>query len=549
MSARATKQRELDRAAEVAAQAAISGIDSDALLAHSSVRPIRQQRPVPSRRSLGGPRLVAGQNRRATDRGLAYVAVGPAYDPYSARRRRTPEWLVNYTASLVVGDAAVAGLVLLGMASVGDRQWLSTASGVLVATAWVAALALAGAYGERRLGTGASEYHRVLLGGMAGTAALGMLLAANPDVSLGDLVLVAMPAVTVLSILGRNLQRRRLHRARRQGHMAKRVVVVGREVALVDLVTRLRRDAAAGWQVIGACVPDPASAGGLGREGVHVLGGLDHVETVLGNVRADAVIVASTSETAAAYLRELAWKLEGTNIDLLVVPGLIEVAPDRLHVRPTVSVPLIQIDEPDFWGMRRVVKSAIDRTVALLVLMLLAPLLVVIAVAVKVDSRGPVFYRQRRVGKRGREFGLLKFRSMVVGADAVLTALEQADDGNGVLFKMRVDPRVTGVGRVLRRFSLDELPQLLNVLRGEMSLVGPRPALATEVAQYGDDMQRRLLVKPGVTGLWQVSGRSDLSWDESVELDVRYVENWSLGRDFSILWRTARAVMHGSGAY
>ena len=220
-----------------------------------------------------------------------------------------------------------------------------------------------------------------------------------------------------------------------------------------------------------------------------------------------------------------------------------------MQIRPTLSVPLIQVREPEFRGVRRVVKSAVDRAGAGLLLLLLTPLLLVVGLLIRLTSPGPVLYRHRRIGKRGREFDLLKFRSMVVGAEAHLENLVTFSDGNDVQFKMRADPRITRIGGFLRRFSLDELPQLINVVKGDMSLVGPRPHVTREVEQYGDDMHRRLLVKPGITGLWQVSGRSDLSWDESVELDVRYVENWSLGRDLAILWRTARAVLRGAGAY
>jgi exopolysaccharide biosynthesis polyprenyl glycosylphosphotransferase len=270
---------------------------------------------------------------------------------------------------------------------------------------------------------------------------------------------------------------------------------------------------------------------------------------VLDEVRADAVVVASASETAGQYLRDLSWRLEGTAIEVLVVPGLIEVSPRRLQVRETTSVPLIQVREPEFRGSRRVLKSLMDRVCAALLLFAGLPVFLLLAAAVRISSKGPVFYRHRRIGKHGREFDLLKFRSMVVDADRRVAELWLANEGNDVQFKMRRDPRVTRVGQLLRRSSLDELPQLFNVVFGHMSLVGPRPHVTREVEQYGPDMRRRLLVKPGITGLWQVSGRSDLSWDESVELDVRYVENWSLGLDFSIMWRTVRAVVRGSGAY
>jgi exopolysaccharide biosynthesis polyprenyl glycosylphosphotransferase len=287
----------------------------------------------------------------------------------------------------------------------------------------------------------------------------------------------------------------------------------------------------------------------LADEGVPVLGGLDDVLRALDEVGGDAVVVSSASETAAQYLRDLAWRLEGTNIEVLVGPGLIEVASNRLQLRPTTSLPLIQIQEPEFRGSRRLVKSLMDRSVAAGLLLVAAPGMIVLGIIVRMTSTGPALYRHRRIGKRGREFDLLKFRSMVTDADDKIESLMSLNEGNDVQFKMRKDPRVTRIGSFLRKFSLDELPQLINVVKGDMSLVGPRPHVTREVEQYGPDMHRRLLVKPGITGLWQVSGRSDLSWDEAVELDVRYVENWSLGLDLTILWRTARAVLRSAGAY
>jgi exopolysaccharide biosynthesis polyprenyl glycosylphosphotransferase len=227
----------------------------------------------------------------------------------------------------------------------------------------------------------------------------------------------------------------------------------------------------------------------------------------------------------------------------------MEVAGPRLHIRPMTGLPLLQIEKPEFAGSRRMLKGLVDRSAALFGLLLLAPLLMVTWVAIRLDSRGPAFFRQIRVGKDGQEFTIWKFRSMHTDAEARLAALQERSDGNEVLFKMKDDPRVTRVGKYLRRFSIDELPQLFNVLSGTMSLVGPRPPLPAEVEQYGDDVRRRLLVRPGLTGLWQVSGRSDLSWEESVRLDLRYVENWSLGQDAQILWKTAAAVVKGSGAY
>jgi exopolysaccharide biosynthesis polyprenyl glycosylphosphotransferase len=474
----------------------------------------------------------------------------PVYDPFSARRRRAPEWLISYTATLVVGDLLAVGLgVTLAL-------FLPLSGGTpgnriveLVVAAWAVLLAALGAYAERRLGSGSDEYRRVLVGGLTAIALLSFAVQVWPTVGLERLLLVGAPITTVLTLVGRNLNRRRIQAARRRGLMTKRVVLVGRPRALADLARRLCRDAASGLRVVGACVPAPDDALVLADEGVPVLGGLQEVLRSLDDVGADAVVVASASETASQYLRDLAWRLEGTNIELLVVPGLVEVASNRLQVRPTTSLPLLQVQEPEFRGSRRMLKSLMDRTVAGLLLLVAAPGMIAIAVAIRLGSSGPVLYRHRRIGKRGREFDVLKFRSMVTDAEDKLAELMAFNEGNDVQFKMRQDPRVTRVGAFLRRYSLDELPQLINVLKGDMSLVGPRPHVTREVELYGPEMHRRLLVKPGITGLWQVSGRSDLSWEESVELDIRYVENWSLGLDLTILWRTFRAVLGSDGAY
>src|SRR5581483_2503021 len=244
----------------------------------------------------------------------------------------------------------------------------------------------------------------------------------------------------------------------------------------------------------------------------------------------------------------LAWDLEGTGTELVVDPGLMEVAGPRLHVAAVDGLPLLRLTEPAFTGIPRVVKGIIDRLGAALLLVMIAPVMVALAIAVRSDG-GPIFYRQYRVGKGGKPFLMLKFRSMMVNADQLQQQLAGSNEGSGPLFKLRHDPRVTRVGKFLRRTSLDELPQLFNVLTGSMSLVGPRPPLPAEVTGYSRDAQRRLLVKPGMTGLWQISGRSDLSWDESVRLDLRYVENWSLALDALIVLKTIGAVIRGNGAY
>ncbi|HEX9339532.1 MAG TPA: exopolysaccharide biosynthesis polyprenyl glycosylphosphotransferase, partial [Pseudonocardiaceae bacterium] len=235
--------------------------------------------------------------------------------------------------------------------------------------------------------------------------------------------------------------------------------------------------------------------------------------------------------------------------EMVVAPVLMEVAGPRVHVSGVLGMPLLRVSAPVFIGVRRVIKEIFDRVASTLLSLLALPLLLMVGLLIKLDSRGPVFYRQRRIGKDGRPFTMVKFRTMVVDADAKRVALRLADEGAGPLFKLRRDPRVTRVGGWLRRYSVDELPQLFNVLAGTMSLVGPRPPLPEETATYGPDVRRRLLVKPGLTGLWQVSGRSDLPWEEAIRLDLRYVEDWSLALDALILWKTLRAVFGGEGAY
>ena len=264
---------------------------------------------------------------------------------------------------------------------------------------------------------------------------------------------------------------------------------------------------------------------------------------------ADAIVVLPGSTMSSGDLRRLQWDVGGSGASLYLGTGLLDVAPRRTRLVAASGLDVLHVAPAALSGPRRALKDALERALALGALVTLAPLLAALAVAVRRDSPGPALFRQERVGKDGRTFEMLKFRSMIVDAETERTELEDRNEGAGVLFKIRHDPRVSRVGRWLRRYSLDELPQLWNVVRGDMSLVGPRPALPEEVARYDVDPLRRLVVKPGVTGLWQVSGRSDLSWEESVRLDLRYVDNWSLSLDAVILCRTVRAVLDHRGAY
>jgi exopolysaccharide biosynthesis polyprenyl glycosylphosphotransferase len=283
--------------------------------------------------------------------------------------------------------------------------------------------------------------------------------------------------------------------------------------------------------------------------GLPVLGDFSSVAKVVDQVRADCVAVLACPEINGTALRRLAWELEEDAVDLIVAPALIDVAGPRTSIRPIAGLPLLHVEHPRLGGARHVVKSLYDRILAGLLLALSQPFLAAIALAIRIDSAGPALFRQTRVGKNGVAFTVYKFRTMVQGAERQKAGLLKQNESDGTLFKIKNDPRITQIGAWLRRWSVDELPQLINVLRGEMSLVGPRPPLPQEVAQYAGDTLRRLVVKPGMTGMWQVSGRSDLSWEESVQLDLRYVENWSLLLDLQILWKTWNAVVFGKGAY
>jgi exopolysaccharide biosynthesis polyprenyl glycosylphosphotransferase len=367
-------------------------------------------------------------------------------------------------------------------------------------------------------------------------------------------VIIALPLATIASICGRFAARQRLHRQWGRGRRLHRVVLVGYEHAVLETARRLRRERYHGLGVVAACLP-AVSENPVGHRPSP---GLPPVRLGFGNVaqavaefEADTVIVLSCPEMDGAAVRRLAWQLERDDIDLIVASALVDVAGDRTTIRPVDGLPLLHVEHPHLKGARRAVKEVFDRVMAFLLLAVASPVMLAITLVIRFGpgGSGPVIFRQERVGKRGRLFVMYKFRSMYLDAEARLAELKQHNDNDGTLFKMRVDPRVTPVGKVLRRLSFDELPQLVNVLKGDMSLVGPRPPLQREVALYPEDMRRRLVVKPGLTGLWQVSGRSDLTWEESIRLDLSYVENWSLTMDLAILVRTLNVVVRRSGAY
>lgn len=476
-------------------------------------------------------------------------------DAIAAVAASSEHWLHRYAFWLVVVDLAM--VVVAAALTAGAFLELGPddlAYGILCAmlpVTLVAALALSRSYETRFLGEGPAEYRRVGDGVLKVTAA-GAVLAFVLDLPFsGGFPVPFLLVAAGLLLLGRISARAVLRAGRRKQRWTSRVLVVGSRSQAADLAGELCRNPLLGYAVVGAVIPGGDETPLLLHDNrtVPVAGKLTRLGTAILATSADTVAVAASRETTGEGLRLLSYELEGTGVDLLVAPALTNISGTRLSIRPVAGLPLLHLDEPELAGARRVVKLGFDLVTATLLLLLLLPVLLVLAVLVRATSPGPALFVQERVGRRGRTFRVFKFRTMAVDAEQRLAELAHLNEHDGVLFKVRNDPRITRVGRVLRKFSLDELPQLFNVLRGEMSLVGPRPPLPSEVERYLGHTHRRLLVKPGITGLWQVSGRSELSWDETVRMDLQYVENWSLGLDISILVRTAKAVTAGRGAY
>lgn len=513
-----------------------------------------QQRTRVASRST---RLTA---RRPTPRQRLELPTGA--DPLAPRlgvlggeRKRHASWERQYFWRLVALDALTGFAAALTAAVL--RFEIDLAPGYDLMTLafpvlWVAALALGGGYDRRNLGQpGGVEYRGVGRGSVILLAMLA-IMALSLTVQLSRIFVgTAIVLVVLGSLLVRKILRTWVARRRRQGLMAQRTVVVGRVDAAAAVIRSIKDDVDQGLVPVAVCAsgPDGEWSHASHIEGVSLVGGPIDAISVVDLVGAEAVIVASHPDMSGHALRRLAWALDERQVDLLVSPGLLDVAGPRMSIRPSTNLALLHVERPTSTRQALVLKAVMDRILAALLILALSPVFIVVAATIWLDDRGPIFYRQRRVGVRGEFFDMYKFRSMRVGAETMLTDLVVGNEGNGVLFKMKNDPRITRVGALLRRYSIDELPQLNNVLRGEMSLVGPRPPLASEVEEYEPDAIRRLHAIPGMTGLWQVSGRSDLSWEESLRLDLRYVDNWSPMLDLWILVRTVRAVLGRSGAY
>ena len=471
--------------------------------------------------------------------------------PHRALRYLAPTaFVTDFVAVCLAGAAATLGRDRLAIFDPSIVQVSDTLglAGPLMMGGWLLMLWLVGAYSSDVFGAGTDEYKRVLNASVlaAGLVGVGAYLA-KFQLSRGFFLLLFTIGVPTL-IVGRFLLRRALYAARTRGALQQRVVIAGTPSHVDEVARVLRRETWLGYDVVGALVPSARITAETGA-GVPVIGTPDQLLQAVEVADADVIFVAGGALDSASQLRRIAWELEERDVKVVVAPSVTDISAERVRVRPVGGLPLMHIDKPRAVHASRAGKRTFDIVGSLALLVLFAPLLVVSAVWIKVHDRGPVLFAQVRAGRDGSAFRCFKFRSMVVDAEQRLAELHARTGYLDGLFKMEDDPRVTRPGHWLRRYSIDELPQLFNVLRGEMSLVGPRPPLPTEVARYARDTVRRLRVRPGMTGLWQVSGRSDLAFEEAVRLDLYYVDNWSMLQDLTILARTLGAVLRSKGAY
>lgn len=428
-----------------------------------------------------------------------------------------------------------------------------TVLGVEIAVIWVVALHLHRTRDSRLFGHGVEEYRRVVRASFTVFAFVAMASLTVQAVASRGYLAVALPLGTLGLLAWRYVLRALLNRRRASGRGLSRALVVGSPESAAKLGAWLKGNPSSGHELVAVWTPredahqSTAEFAGLN---VPVIGAAHDLGATLKKTGAEEVIVTDTESLGEDGIRELTWDLDERGVDLLVSPNVADVAASRVYLDDAPGMPLLHVSHPQYASATRFRKCAFDRIVAMGLLLAFAPLLIIVAIGVKVSSRGRVFYRQERIGKDGKPFAMVKFRSMGEGADSQLQSLLAAEGKSlAELPKCTEDPRVTKIGGFLRRYSIDELPQLINVAKGQMSLVGPRPQRIFEVEQYDHVAYRRLRVRPGMTGLWQVSGRSNIEYHEAIRLDVHYVENWSMAFDLAILWKTARAVAASDGAY
>jgi len=491
----------------------------------------------------------------------ALTPLGPNGVPRSGwqRTKRASRWHRPYAALLVVLDVVAVALANLTATSNIDTDKVysgfrnqpvlfNTVVYLLLPAVWLLVLWGHGAYDRRYLGSGTDEFKRVVRASWTVVAIVAFAaFASKTDVSRTSTA-AALIGGMIYVLLLRYFARKALQFARTKFHLAThRMLLIGTLQEALEVHQAIARDPASGLVPVAIHLTEGYSPHRRTATPVPVHAGRD-ILSLVREVNADTIAVCGSASAEPVELRRLAWQLEGTGIDLAVAPQLTDIAGPRVHIRPIEGIPLLYVEEPKLSGLAWLFKNVIDRIVALVALLVVLPFFPLVALAIKLSDPGPIFFRQPRVGREGKTFRVWKLRTMYVDAEERQGALDGQNESDGLLFKMKNDPRIFRIGKWLRATSIDELPQILNVLAGEMSLVGPRP-LPAEDGDFLGDVRRRLLVRPGITGLWQVSGRSDLSWDDAVRLDLYYVDNWSLVLDLHTLWRTIGVVVFRKGAY
>lgn len=413
---------------------------------------------------------------------------------------------------------------------------------------WMVFQFVGGAYRASQTGVGTKEYTTVLVWSLVAAGAIAMTLyLTSYDLSRGFFLLLFAIGVPAL-LVERFAMRRMVHAVRSRGHFQAKLLTAGNSVHIDRIAEIMRRERWLGYVIVGALASDASDADET-PSGLPIVGCPTAALDAVHATGAHGVLFAEGAFDRPQQFNQMAREFEDHNAQMIVVPTLADISAERIDVRPVAGIPLVFVDQPRARRAGSWAKRAFDIVGATVLIVVSTPVMAIVALAVKASDGGPVLFRQRRIGLKGQEFDFLKFRSMVVDAENMVVELADKNEGAGLLFKIKKDPRVTRVGAFLRRYSLDELPQFFNVWAGKMSLVGPRPALPHEVARYQEHVYRRLDVRPGITGLWQVSGRSDLPWEDTVRLDLYYVDNWSMLQDINILGRTLGAVLRSRGAY
>ena len=520
-----------------------------------TTRGLHRMAPAAASPAAAGPAVAAIARAATASPAVAGPVAAPGTVPADRNWVRFLTTCLRASDALLIAVTVFAGYLLRGNGvppfAPGDYNGRSLALALLLLVLWTSALEIYRTRDPKVLGVGAEEYKAVASASLRVFGFLAIVFVVLRLDPAGAFYVATLPLGLVALLGNRWVFRRWLVREQGKGHYLSKAIVIGEAEDVRYVIKQIAKKSRAVYEILGASLPGARRGAGLNVDGRHVpvLSSTDDVVRTVGMTGANAVIVAGPLPGGNQFIRELGWRLEEHSAEMVLASTLTNVAGPRIHWRPVEGLPLMHVDIPHYSGAKHVLKRAVDIAAATLALLILFPVLLALALIIRHDSAGPVFFLQERVGKEGRPFRMIKFRSMITTAESDLAALMTLNQGAGVLFKMQNDPRVTKCGRWMRKYSLDELPQFFNVLMGDMSLVGPRPPLAREVSGYERHTRRRLLIKPGITGLWQINGRSDLPWDDAVRLDLYYVENWSIAGDVMIMWRTFRAMLQPDGAY